>query len=176
MPRITPKEHYRRHIVLHGFWLSHDQLFGVLPPGKQWQLHRYYHPTASLTEAAFLTHRTTAAKAEPSLPHEAGKGFLELERHYKLALRLVEATGQDIDACLNAVIVKAPKTYSYVAAGAEDRPPSPSGCGNQDLQTALPRARPASQRLLRVVAVARPEPDVEKLAKILVEIVKRKNG
>lgn len=50
----------------------------MLSPTEQWALHSYYEFTKHLTDAELLAHRAAVSKAQPSLPHWAGKAFTRL--------------------------------------------------------------------------------------------------
>ena len=50
----------------------------MLSPAEQWMLHSYYEFTKHLTDDQLLAHRAAVSKAQPSLPHRAGKAFAKL--------------------------------------------------------------------------------------------------
>ena len=50
----------------------------MLNPAEQWALHSYYEFTKHLTDDQLLAHRVAVSKAQPSLPHRAGKAFTHL--------------------------------------------------------------------------------------------------
>lgn len=109
-----------------------------MPVAQQWRVHHYYQPTIVLTRLEFEEHRQVVVTALRSLPHEAGKGFRQIERHYLLAISLRQRTGAAIDVCLTVVIQHVVLRYAKVT-------------------------QPATGRTVRggvyVVGVARPEPD-----------------
>lgn len=50
----------------------------MLSPTEQWALHSYYEFTKRLTDDQLLAHRAAVSRAQPSLPHRAGKAFARL--------------------------------------------------------------------------------------------------
>ncbi len=50
----------------------------MLSPAEQWTLHSYYEFTKPLSDDQLLAHRAAVSKAQPSLPHRAGKTFTRL--------------------------------------------------------------------------------------------------
>jgi len=55
----------------------------MLSPVEQWALHSYYEFTKSMTDKELLAHRAVVSKAQPSLPHRAGKAIAKLETFTK---------------------------------------------------------------------------------------------
>ena len=50
----------------------------MLSPSEQWTLHSYYEFTKHLSDDQLIAHRAAVSKAQPSLPHRAGKAFTRL--------------------------------------------------------------------------------------------------
>lgn len=50
----------------------------MLSPPEQWTLHSYYEFTKHLSDDQLLAHRAAVSRAQPSLPHRAGKAFAKL--------------------------------------------------------------------------------------------------
>lgn len=146
MPRINSTEQYRRHDVLKMIWRDHPKLYGILPAHQQWRLHRYYQPTINCNQIELDEHRSAATTIEPSLAHEAGKSFRQLERLYRIAIEFSQHTGAPLDDCLNAVIQHVVLRRSKVV---------------------LPGTTATNPRVIYVVGVTRPEPDAKLLTKAL---------
>lgn len=172
MPRVTAKEQYRRHIILCGLWTGFHEIFAVLPPAKQWAVHDYYHPVAQLSQEGFSGHIEAVAKRDVALSSEAGKGFLEIDRHFRTALKLADITRRDISVCVREVIARAPKTYRGVVQCTEQV--TPARLRKEPIKMIRsPKGMSRNQHAL--VAVVRPNPDVKLLAHILLDLVKRTN-
>lgn len=170
MPRVTAKEHYRRHIILCGLWTGFHEIFAVLPPAKQWAVHDYYHPIEQLSQEAFSTHAGVVVKKDISLSSEAGRGFLEIDRHFRIALKLADVTRRDISVCLREVIARAPKTYRGVVRRTEQV--TPARLRKEPIKMIRsPKGMNRNQHAL--VAVVRPNPNAQLLAHILLDLAKR---
>ena len=50
----------------------------MLSPTEQWTLHSYYEFTKHLSDSGLLAHRAAVSRAQPSLPHRAGKALARL--------------------------------------------------------------------------------------------------
>jgi len=80
MPRLT-NTHYRyRHASLMTVWRRWPDLFRLLSPQQQRDLHRYYRPTDALPALKLIAHRRRLDEHEPSLGARAGKAFMVLHR------------------------------------------------------------------------------------------------
>jgi hypothetical protein len=79
MTRLTNTTYLTQHHQLKTEWLSESGgAFIMLSPTEQWTLHSYYEFTKNLTNTELLAHRAVVSKAQPSLPHRAGKAFTRL--------------------------------------------------------------------------------------------------
>ncbi len=58
-------------------WSTHPQLFSLLSPTAQLELHRFFLPTVDFEEHELASYRDYINKLEPSLAHKAGKHFKE---------------------------------------------------------------------------------------------------
>ena len=79
MTRLTNTTYLTQHHQLKIEWFSeHGGAFIMLSPTEQWALHRYYEFSKHLTDTELLAHRAALTRAQPSLPHRAGKAFTRL--------------------------------------------------------------------------------------------------
>jgi len=79
MPRVTPTEHYKRYQFLHATWSDFPQLYSVLSPRSQWQLHELYRPVEVLTHDELAAHIRKLLGTRPGLVNQAGKYLRVLE-------------------------------------------------------------------------------------------------
>jgi hypothetical protein len=61
-------------------WTTHPQLFSLLSPTAQLELHRFFLPTVDIEEHELASYRDYINKCERSLAHKAGKHFKEFTR------------------------------------------------------------------------------------------------
>jgi len=80
VPRLTRSQYFIRHGLLSYFWEAHPQLFSLLSPTAQLELHRFFLPTVDIREHELASYRDYINKREPSLAHKAGKHFKEFTR------------------------------------------------------------------------------------------------
>jgi hypothetical protein len=66
--------------LLSHLWETHRQLFSLLSPTAQLELHRFFLPTVDIEEHELASYRDYITKFEPSLTHKAGKHFKEFTR------------------------------------------------------------------------------------------------
>lgn len=79
MTRLTNTTYLTQHHQLKTEWFSESGgAFIMLSPSEQWALHGYYEFTKRLSDDQLLVHRAAVSKAQPSLPHRAGKAFTRL--------------------------------------------------------------------------------------------------
>lgn len=123
--------------------MIHPKLYGILPAHQQWRLHRYYQPTIDLSQIELDEHRREVTAERPSLPHEAGKSFMQMEQLYLLAISFSQETGAPLGYCLSAVV-------QHVVL--------------KRFKVVLPGTTATNPRGIYVVGVARPDPDVKLLA------------
>ena len=80
MPRLTRSQYFIRHGLLSYFWQTHQELFSLLSPTAQLELHRFFLPTVDIQEHELASYRDFINKREPSLANKAGKHFKEFTR------------------------------------------------------------------------------------------------
>ena len=80
MPRLNRSQYFIRHGLLSYLWETHRQLFSLLSPTAQLELHRFFLPTVDIQEHELASYRDYINKHEPSLAHKAGKHFKEFTR------------------------------------------------------------------------------------------------
>ena len=79
MTRLTNTTYLTQHHQLKSEWFSESGgAFIMLSPAEQWTLHGYYEFTKHLADDQLLAHRAAVSRAQPSLPHRAGKAFAKL--------------------------------------------------------------------------------------------------
>jgi hypothetical protein len=61
-------------------WSTHPQLFSLLSPTAQLELHCFFLPTVDIEEHELASYRDYINKVEPSLAHKAGKHFKDFTR------------------------------------------------------------------------------------------------
>lgn len=77
MPRLNRSTYFIRHGLLSYMWDTHPQLFSLLSPTAQLELHRFFLPTVDIEEHELASYRDYINQLEPSLAHKAGKHFKE---------------------------------------------------------------------------------------------------
>jgi len=80
VPRLNRSQYFIRHGLLSYLWETHRQLFGLLSPTAQLELHRFFLPTVDIQEHELASYRDYINKREPSLAHKAGKHFKEFTK------------------------------------------------------------------------------------------------
>jgi hypothetical protein len=80
VPRLTRSQYFIRHGLLSYLWETHQQLFSLLSPTAQLELHRFFLPTVDIEEHELASYRDYINKIEPSLAHKAGKHFKEFTK------------------------------------------------------------------------------------------------
>lgn len=80
MPRLNRSQYFIRHGLLSYLWETHRQLFSLLSPTAQLELHRFFLPTVDIEEHELASYRDYINRREPSLAHKAGKHFKEFTR------------------------------------------------------------------------------------------------
>ena len=80
MPRLTRSQYFIRHGLLSYTWSTHPQLFSLLSPTAQLELHCFFLPTVDIEEHELASYRDYINKVEPSLAHKAGKHFKDFTR------------------------------------------------------------------------------------------------
>jgi hypothetical protein len=149
MSRITPSQHYERYQFLRTAWREFNKLYALLSLRQQWQIHEFYQPSKELTQAELTAHIKELHHTNPALVHQAGK-------HVHLMMRVFRHISSELGV---------PKLEQAHA-----------------LNTLIQRVNPSpvvttkNDRRLTIAAVARPTPDMDKLAKALVMLAKQMNN
>lgn len=142
MPRLTNQ----RYLDLALMWRTDDFTYGTLSPNEQWDLHAYFVPYKSLTEAELLEHRKRISKEQPSLPQRAGRAAEHFKRNY---YKVREARRREAQEALE-------RTAARAAAGKKSNY----------------RTAPKPKGPLKVYALVNPEIDVKMLAKACIAIAR----
>jgi hypothetical protein len=83
VPRLTNNHYLYRHASLKTVWRSWPDLFGLLTPTQQQQLHNYYRPRDRPSPEELLAHRRQLDRDQPALGSQAGKAFMVLHRAFQ---------------------------------------------------------------------------------------------
>lgn len=79
MPRLTDQQYLERRRLILREWFGRDgNGFGYLSPEDQHALHDYFGTLKNLDAKGALAFRRQIPASRPSLPHKAGRAFLEL--------------------------------------------------------------------------------------------------
>lgn len=141
MPRLPLQDHLGRRDLLVASWREFPELFGTVDPKAQWEVHRFYRPSETLTDAEVLEHIKAVLLTDPTLVHRVGK-------HYRVM--------QDV---FFGVTDRVGLT-NWEALVAELR------TGRVQVPASGTKARAAGkQHNIRLVAVVNPNIDVGKLAR-----------
>jgi len=89
VPRLNRSQYFIRHGLLFYLWETHQQLFSLLSPTAQLELHRFFLPTVDIEEHELASYRDYINKCEPSLAHKAGKHFADLTRPRPEAIKII---------------------------------------------------------------------------------------
>ena len=146
MPRLTNTQFINRHKDLYSIW--HDgpkELFAILSTNDQWKVHRYYQSSKDLTDQQLIEHRVSITKTEPSLPHQASRGYSRMHQA-EVTARKMSTNQQSFHRAIRQQIP------GHVHEISNDR-----------------------FRNIRVIGIARPEPDLERLARALIMQVKEES-
>ena len=93
MPRLNRSKYFMRHKALSHLWDAHRQLFSLLSPTAQLELHQFYLPTVDIIEHELASYRQYINAREPSLAHRAGKHFALLTRRSRHASTTISSSG-----------------------------------------------------------------------------------
>ena len=96
MPRLTRSQYFIRHGLLSYLWQAHPQLFSLLSPTAQLELHRFFLPTVDIKEHELASYRDYINQREPSLAHKAGKHFKEFTRPRPEAAEIITKSKNSI--------------------------------------------------------------------------------
>ncbi len=167
MPRITPKEQYRRHEFLR-MLLEDPSLhifFGLLSINAQMEIHQFYKSSLDMTESEFIDHVKYQNQIDPSLRHRAGKHYKFLEEAFVIASR---AYGADDKMIIEAVSNCASKIHSsHDKSNESKRMTAPSKTGDM--------AAKKRRSSVSVIPIVRAEIDVEKLGRVLIKLAEKLN-
>lgn len=64
-------------------WNFLPEFFGLLTPKAQWEVHRFYAPSKSLSDDEVLEHITEVSAADPSLAPRVGKHYKRIFTTFK---------------------------------------------------------------------------------------------
>ena len=150
MPWISDEEFLNRHRRLRALWLDMgtQKLYSLLPLRAQRELHAVYRPSEDLSDTALLAHRKANTVKGSFLLNVAGQ-------HYKV---------------LNQVFIDCSTELGIDRATIDD---TLRRAYEQHSNAAIVHADPAetsASRRVRVMGIARPEPDYEKLAQLVLAI------
>jgi hypothetical protein len=142
VPRLTNDQYINHHIFLRHAWIDFPQLYVVVPMDQQREVHRYFQQAKNLCATELLEYRKRITIQEPDLPAQAGKAFTHMYTAYEIAERL---SGGDHDR-FKAVLHQLTRQHAKTSTG--------------------------PGRRVRIAAVANPELDLEKFARLVIEIAK----
>ena len=146
MPRLTNQRYLDINHDLSLMWRTDDFTYGTLSPNEQWDLHAYFVPYKSLSEAELLAHRKRISKERPSLPQRAGRAAEHFKRNYYLVRDARRREAQE-----------APEHQAARAAASKK-----SGY----------RTAPRPKGPVKVYAIVNPEIDVKMLARACIGIAR----
>lgn len=75
MARLPLQEHLGRRDLLVASWREFPELFGTVEPKAQWEIHRFYWPSETLTDDQVLEHIRAVMVTDPTLVHRVGKHY-----------------------------------------------------------------------------------------------------
>jgi hypothetical protein len=75
MPRLTNHQYLTRRTKLHAIWVECNIAYSAALLPQQGELHRCYQTIVDLPDGQLIANREALDKAEPSLPHRAGKTY-----------------------------------------------------------------------------------------------------
>lgn len=152
MSRVTLAEHYRRHQFVRMLFdeTKLQVLFALVDPGKQYELHDYYATDKDFDEGEYEAYRRDRDLVDPSLANRAGKHFKAVEDAFIEASRRLGVTDEQRRRAVEASGVQS----QYVAQRSHSNSRTPG--------------RPARNRNFSIVAIAKPTPDFQKLARALI--------
>lgn len=156
MPRATVQVQYRRYSLLRLLWIEAPSVFGLLDHTRQQELHALYQPSRHVDYDEFELHLAGLARTQPSLVNKAGKRYRKLETVY-LSLKARGFSPADDPATFN-------RALSPVLASAST--------SSKSRERGLRKVSSGSGRRLVVTGIARPEPDLTKLAQALVAMAR----
>ncbi|MBN9156900.1 hypothetical protein [Microbacterium sp.] len=148
MPSLSDEEFLNRHQRLRALWLDAgtQKLYSLLPLKAQRELHAVYRPSEDLTEHELLAHRQALTAEGSFLLNTAGQHYKTLNQVF-----IDSSTQLGIDpATIDDTLRTAYLTHSSAAIVHADP------------------TEPVASRRVRVMGIARPEIDYQKLAQVLV--------
>jgi hypothetical protein len=125
-------------------WQQHKKLFTLLTPGQQLEVYDYFQATKDFPDEQLLVNRRFMTQAQPSLPQRAGKHFSRLWQAYRTAEKLAEGHPELLDQAIAHVVSK----HSAQQEGAVTK-----------------------KGTVTIRALAKPEIDLDKLARALLTMV-----
>jgi hypothetical protein len=137
------------------------KLYGLLEVHQQWELHAYYVPSKKdLSKEQLLIHRVQidVDSKRSSLPQKAGKHF---------TLMYDEVTRE-------AIAVDLPRNKRNIDGLTKFVPKLDQIINERMKQVAQFRGqRKTTNTKVRIMPIARPEPDIDKMARVLAEYIVR---
>jgi hypothetical protein len=109
MSRLSNQLYFERYQFLMTMWLEVRDLYTVLWPNEQWELHAFYQPLKELSEAEFVEHRTSIQKMEPGLASKAGRHFKVLYESYRVAFAYSEGDEQRFRGAISQMSRQRPR-------------------------------------------------------------------
>jgi hypothetical protein len=88
MPRVTFNEYLAQRAFLRLAWEEFEQLYSILSPNQQWDLHAYYQPVTDDTEDWLRAHRANISNKRPTLPAKAGKHYARMRAVHDQAVAI----------------------------------------------------------------------------------------
>lgn len=146
MPRLTNQRYLDINHDLALMWRTDEFTYGTLSPNEQWDLHAYFVPYKSLSEAELIAHRKRISKEQPSLPQRAGRAAEHFKRNY---YKVRESRRREAEERLEREAARA-------AAG----------------KKSAYRTAPKPKGPLKVYALVNPEIDVKMLARACIAIAR----
>lgn len=145
MSRVAPHQHYQRYQFLRTAWFEFPKLYGLLRLRSQWQLHEFYQPSKELTKRQLITHIYHLSLTKPALVHQAGKHSRLLYRVFRYIAKELNVSRSEWYRVFGSITerINPPNTITL-----------PDRHGNRHF----------------IVAAARPELDVEKVARGLLRL------
>lgn len=75
MPRLTNPIYTRIHHYLRRYWVEDPQVYSLLAPSEQWDIHAFFQPYVEWRDEELVEYRKRISKERPSLPQRAGRAL-----------------------------------------------------------------------------------------------------
>ncbi|HEX6416099.1 MAG TPA: hypothetical protein VFZ62_01095 [Candidatus Saccharimonadales bacterium] len=149
MPRVTPTKHYYRYQFLRVAWLEFPKLYALLPLDAQRQVHEFYRPSEELTKNELVTHIKALNNTKPTLVHQVGK-------HVRIMKEVFRRISKELG-------VPPPEWHGAMGSAVQHVNSSPANMETKD------------GRQYTISALARPEVNIQLLARALIELARRQS-